>query len=85
MYKKRLKFNGYKAWELLSVLETIGKRDDNNSIKGNGWSARIIKEDVESIFRSFSLPVVELEIEGDKEHVDSLIKELKLRLLKAGG
>jgi len=66
------------------VLESLGKRDDN-SISGNGWRARIIKEDMESTFRGFLLPTTILEVEGDEERVNSLIKELRLRLLKAGG
>jgi len=84
MYKKKLKFSGYKAWELLLVLEEIGKRDKDNSIKGEEWVARIIKESEEFRF-GILLPITEVEFEGNKERVDNLIRELKLRLLKAGG
>ncbi len=83
MLKITLKFNGYKAWELLTVLKEFGTCE-GDLIKGNGWRARIIKEYEEFRF-NFSLPITEVEIEGDDNHVNNLIKELKIRLLKGGG
>jgi len=66
-------------------LDYVDERFDNNyEIKGNGWRIKIVKEDVD-IRYGIPISVTHVEAEGDKDKVENIIKELKLRLFKASG
>lgn len=85
MYKISVEFRGVKAWEVILAFKSVIKKDiDNYEILGDGWRAKIVKEGVD-IRYGMSIPVTYIEAEGDRDKVERVIKELRLRLFKASG
>ncbi|MGB9729548.1 MAG: hypothetical protein ACP5IZ_08040 [Thermoprotei archaeon] len=84
MYKVIAELRGVKVWEVLLVFRDYSENVNDREIKGDDWSIRIIKEDTD-IVHGIEIPVIHIEAEGNKEKINKILKEIKLRLFKASG